>query len=187
MTAIEVAANIATAISIALAARNSIHTWWIGIVGCFAFGWVFFEAKLYADMTLQGFFVVTSLAGWWRWSQIDHLAQPRISKTSRPQQALILVFAVTSALLYGIALQRFTDAAAPLPDAAVLAFSVAAQLLLMARRIETWPMWLVVNTIAVPLFASRSLWLTAGLYVFFWCNAWYGWWRWRREWQAHEG
>ena len=69
---------------------------------------------------------------------------------------------------------------APYPDSAVLAFSVVAQLLLMGRHVQTWPVWIIVNTIAVPLFASRGLWLTAALYAVYWCNAWYGWWSWQR-------
>ena len=44
-----------TAAAIFLAGRNNIHTWWLGIVGCALFAWVFYEARLYADVTLQGF------------------------------------------------------------------------------------------------------------------------------------
>ncbi len=85
------------------------------------------------------------------------------------------------ALAYGALLHHFTDAYAPLVDSLVLTFSVLAQLLLMRRRLENWYAWLLVNTLAVPLFASRELYLTAGLYTLFWCNAWYGLYRWRRE------
>ena len=53
--------------SVVLAARNSIHTWWTGIFGCLLFAQVFHEARLYADVTLQGFFILTSVYGWWRW------------------------------------------------------------------------------------------------------------------------
>ena len=63
----------------------------------------------------------------------------------------------------------------------MLTFSVTAQLLLMKRRIETWWFWLIVNTIAVPLYASRELMLTSMVYVGFWINACYGLWRWHRE------
>jgi len=59
-----------------------------------------------------------------------------------------------------------------------------AQCLLMQRKLATWPWWLAVNTVSVPLFASRGLWLTAVLYAAYWCNAWHGWWHWRRELQA---
>jgi len=84
---------------------------------------------------------------------------------------------------YGALLHRFTDAYAPFADSAVLAFSVVAQLLLMQRRLETWGFWLLVNTVSVPLFASRGLTLTAGLYAVYWFNAWFGAWRWWREWR----
>ena len=62
----------------------------------------------------------------------------------------------------------------------VLAFSVLAQLLLMRRHYESWWCWLVVNTIAVPLFLSRNLTVTALLYAAFWVNAVVALVRWRR-------
>jgi nicotinamide mononucleotide transporter len=65
-------------------------------------------------------------------------------------------------------------------DSAVLVFSVIAQLLMMQRRIENWPVWLLVNTIAVPLYASRGLYLTAVLYAGFWVNAIVSWIGWRK-------
>jgi nicotinamide mononucleotide transporter len=57
---------------------------------------------------------------------------------------------------------------------------VIAQLLLMGRRIENWLFWLAVNTVAVPLYASRGLYLTAILYAIYWINAVVAWRWWRR-------
>jgi nicotinamide mononucleotide transporter len=68
-------------------------------------------------------------------------------------------------------LHRFTDAFAPIPDALVLVFSLLGQLLLVGRRVESWWCWIVVNAIAVPLYARRGLTLTALLYVGFLINA----------------
>ena len=67
MTALEIAANALATASIVLAARNNIHSWWTSIAGCALFGFVFFEARLYADVTLQFFFIGASIAGWWLW------------------------------------------------------------------------------------------------------------------------
>ncbi|MBA1687348.1 nicotinamide mononucleotide transporter, partial [Escherichia coli] len=52
------------------------------------------------------------------------------------------------------------------------------------RRIEHWSVWLAVNTRAVPLYMTRGLNLTAGLYFRFWINAWYGLYQWRKELQT---
>ncbi|WKB53929.1 nicotinamide riboside transporter PnuC [Eleftheria terrae] len=184
MTALEVAANLATTLSIALAARNSLHTWWPGIIGCVLFAAVFLQAKLYADLSLQVFFIGTSVLGWWRWRRGEQAGQPPVSRVPPWQVLAMALAAIAVTAGYGTLLHRLTDAYAPYLDSAVLALSVVAQLLLMQRRLETWPVWLAVNTLAVPLFASRELHLTAALYACYWLNAWVGWWRWRAQWQA---
>jgi nicotinamide mononucleotide transporter len=168
---IEVAANAFNAASIFLAARNSVHMWWTTIIGCLLFGYVFYGAKLYADVTLQGFFVGTAGIGWWRWLHGNHGSELPVRYSSR---ALVLGCAVAGVLVtvgYGWLLYRFTDAYAPFLDSLVLAFSVLGQLLLMDRRVESWWCWLLVNTIAVPLYASRGLDVTSVLYAAFWVNA----------------
>ena len=176
----EVAANAMNAVSVLLAARNSVHTWWTGILGCGLFGWVFFGTQLYADVTLQVFFIVTSAIGWWRWRPGRSGGELPVRRTAVRVMAGCLIIGVGVATGYGALLRRFTDAFAPFVDSFVLAFSVLAQLLLMARRYETWWCWLVVNTVAVPLFVSRGLHLTAALYAVFWVNAFVAMMRWRR-------
>ena len=185
MTPLEIAANAFASVSIALAARSNIHLWWTGIVGSALFGVLFMQTQLYADATLQLFFIATSVWGWrlWRRGGAGHTPTP-VRRSPRHLVFGLTLGAVAVTALYGSLLHHWTNAYAPFVDSAVLCFSVAGQLLLMQRRIETWPAWLVVNTLAVPLFASRGLTLTAVLYAVYWFNAWYGWWHWRREMQA---
>jgi nicotinamide mononucleotide transporter len=180
----EITANAVMTLSIGLAARNSGLTWPSGIVGCALFIVVFVRNQLYADAMLQLFFVATSLIGWWQWS---HPATPTTTRerpitTAKLSTVVWMIFAAAGVTgSYGWLLHRFTDAYLPYIDSAVLALSVIAQCLLMQRRVETWPFWLTVNTLSVGVFASRGLLLTAVLYMAYWANAWYGWWRWRRE------
>lgn len=181
---LEIAANVVTTVSIVLAGRNNVHTWWTGIIGCVLFGVLFYQSQLYADVALQGFFVLTSAFGWWRWL---HGAQGQPLAVSHAGLGLLLrcvLGGMAATLAYGAMLHAWTDAYAPFVDSAVLVFSVIAQLLLMQRKIETWAFWLLVNTIAVPLYASRGLHLTAILYAAYWVNALVSWWWWRRKAQA---
>ena len=62
----------------------------------------------------------------------------------------------------------------------MLAGSILAQLLMVARKIETWAVWIVVDCIAVPLYGSKGLWLTAAVYAFFLVLVVLGWMRWSR-------
>ncbi|MCL2346547.1 MAG: nicotinamide riboside transporter PnuC [Desulfobulbus sp.] len=179
-TPAELLANGITTLSIFLAGRNSIHTWWTGIAGCLIFAAVFYETRLYADVALQVFFVATCLIGWWQWLRGNRGNAIRVSRGSRRLLTLAAIAGVAATFGYGTLLHRFTNAYAPYIDSAILAFSVIAQIFLMQRRIETWLFWLIVNSAAVPLYASRSLYLTAGLYAIYWVNALIAWRQWRK-------
>jgi nicotinamide mononucleotide transporter len=167
---LELFANLTTVICIWLAGRNNINTWWTGIVACLLFGWLFYDAKLYADVTLQAFFVITGLIGWMQWSKSGDTVRP-ITELKRGELSGLIAIAIGLAAVYAFVLHSFTDAYAPAADSTVLAFSGLGQLLLMNRKKETWVAWLIVNTIAVPLFWSRELYLTSILYGAFWVHA----------------
>jgi nicotinamide mononucleotide transporter len=182
---LEIVANTVNLAAIALATRNSIHTWWTGILGCVLFGWLFFTTQLYADVTLQVFFILTSALGWWHWLHHRGSRAPRpITRTAPAELALTVPLGALAAIGYGWLLHRFTDAYAPFIDSAVLALSVAGQILLMRRKLETWVFWFLANIFAVVLFSSRELWITAFFYLLFWVNAPIGFFRWRREFRS---
>ena len=176
----EVAANAFNAAAIILAAANSVHTWWTSIIGCTLFAFVFYSARLYADVTLQVFFIGASAVGWWRWAGGIRGRELPIRTTPAHHAAALAAAAIVVALAYGALLRRFTDAYAPFLDSVVLTFSVLGQFLLVERRIENWWCWLIVNTVAVPLYFVRGLYLTSALYVGFWINAIVALRRWRR-------
>jgi nicotinamide mononucleotide transporter len=177
---IEIGANMLTAAAIFLAGRNSVHTWWIGILGCALFALLFFQSNLYADVLLQGFYIVTSIVGWWKWVRGAHGKPLPISHANFSSLLWTIPVGLAATAAYGALLNFYTDAYAPFVDSAVLVFSVIGQVLLIQRRIENWAFWLVVNTIAVPLYASRGLYLTAALYAAFWINAVASWMWWQK-------
>lgn len=177
---LELAANAFTALAIVLAGRNNVHTWWSGIVGCILFGILFYQNQLYADVALQVFFVATGAIGWWKWLHGDHGAALSISHATLRSLLWIVPAGIAATAAYGALLHHFTNAYAPFLDSAVLVFSVIGQILMMQRRVENWPFWLLVNTIAAPLYLSRGLYLTAALYAGFWINALVAWRLWRR-------
>lgn len=183
---LELAANLFTAMAIFLAGRNSVHTWWSGIVGCALFALLFYQARLYADMLLQAFFIVTSVLGWWKWARGAHGDPLPISHANFHSLLWTVPAGIAATLAYGALLHFYTNAYAPFVDSAVLVFSIIGQILLIQRRIENWAFWLLVNSIATPLYFSRGLYLTAALYIAFWINALASWMWWRKLARAAE-
>ena len=187
MSALEIAANVFNLLSVWFSARNSVHTWWCGIVGCALYGLLFVEVRLYADVTLQCFFVASCVVGWWNWLRGGRATAATGVPTELPitrvaplTAAGFAAIAILCAAGYGWMLESLTDAANPFIDSTVLALSILAQLLMVARKLETWPVWFVVDCIAVPLYASKGLWLTAAVYFFFLLLVVIGWVRWTR-------
>lgn len=188
---LEWSAVLTTALCIFLAGRNNVHTWWTGIVACVLYGALFFEAKLYADVTLQLFFIGTGMIGWWNWSlskkfqmfkggqNIPLAPEPLpITRAARNSMVWYIGIALIVAAGYGLVLHTFTDAYAPWIDSTVLTMSIVAQLLLMRRQVQNWPVWVLVNTLSVPLYFNRELYLSAAMYSVFWVNAIVSWRHW---------
>lgn len=177
---LELAANGFTAGAIVLAGRNSVHTWWTGIVGCALFALLFSQSRLYADVLLQLFFIASGAWGWWKWLRGAAGAALPISHARLSSLLWMVPAGVAASVAYGAVLHAYTNAYAPFLDSAVLVFSVIGQFLMMQRRVENWAFWLLVNTIAAPLYFSRGLYLTAALYAGFWINAAASWLWWRK-------
>ena len=133
-TALELAANVFNAASIVLAARNSLHTWWTGIVGCALFAVVFVGARLYADFTLQIFFIGACIVGWWTWARGSGGVERPVTHATRQSFAAFSIAACAAAAGYAWLLHRFTNSVSPIPDSLVLTFSVLGQLLLVRRQ-----------------------------------------------------
>jgi nicotinamide mononucleotide transporter len=184
LTLLEGAATLMTALCVVLAARRHITTWPVGIIASALYMRLFFDTQLYADATLQLFFMATGLWGWRIWLQAAHTRHPEqappLPRLTVRQGLALLALGLGMTLAYGALLAHWTQAYAPFWDSAVLATSVIAQWLLMQGRRETWPCWILVNTLSVPLYLSRGLHLTAALYTLLWLNAWHGWWVWRK-------
>jgi nicotinamide mononucleotide transporter len=117
---LELAANVFTAVAIVLAGRNNIHTWWTGVVGTLLFGLLFAQNRLYADVALQLFFVVTGLIGWWKWLRGRHGEALPVTHAGMASMLRILPLGVGATAAYGAMLHHFTNAYAPFPDSAVL-------------------------------------------------------------------
>lgn len=79
---------------------------------------------------------------------------------------------------WGLFLGRTTDAVMPFWDAGVLGFSLVAQWLQARKKRENWLFWSGVNAVALGLYFSQGLRVTAALYAVFLGLAVVGWRAW---------
>ncbi|MCE1205198.1 MAG: nicotinamide riboside transporter PnuC [Holophagaceae bacterium] len=151
---------------VALLVRQNIWNWPLGIANNLAFIVLFYQTGLYADVGLQGFYIVISVYGWWSWLHggRDHgaLAVSRV----RPAVGLLLALAValiTAGLTW--LLRRYTNSTVPVLDSLITALSLVAQFMMTRKWIENWPVWIVANCISVGLLIYKGLYVTSALYL----------------------
>ncbi|MBZ0114610.1 MAG: nicotinamide riboside transporter PnuC [Thermoanaerobaculia bacterium] len=177
----EVAAVVTGAWSVWLLARNRNVGWWVAVVSNLIFGVVFFRVQLFAEVGIQAFYGVTGLQALWIWSRGGRDHQPRpVGKASLRLWSITVVLGLVAWLALR-ALLVDLEGAAPTWDALTTILSLAAHLFLMWRLVDSWMLWILVDIIYVPLYISRGLNLTAGLYVVFLALSIVGWLEFRRQ------
>jgi nicotinamide mononucleotide transporter len=150
-----------------LAAVRSIANFGVGMLNNVCWLVLFADAALYADAGLQIAYLGLSAAGWWAWLRGGpRRSELRVRRASMPLLAgtAVGVVALTAAL---VPILEAADGAAPLRDALTTAMSLGAMLLLAAKVLENWYVWIAVDLIYVPLYLDRGLYLTAVVYAIF--------------------
>ena len=168
---IEVFGAVTGIIFVFLEIRQNLWLWPVGIVTSAVYIWVFFKGKLYADMSLQGYYLVISVLGWYWWLkgagrrvQGNGLKVRRIN--TRLALALLIVFIILFFVMY-LLLSRFTDSPVPAADSFVTSLSIIATWMLARKIYEHWYLWIVVNSVSCVLFFSRDLYATVLLYALY--------------------
>jgi nicotinamide mononucleotide transporter len=160
--------------------RQTIWLWPVGIVTSAVYIWVFFTGKLYADMSLQVYYLVISILGWYWWAQGSGRSaqgsdvRGTIEEVKEELQVTRLklrtgfILSVVFVLLYTamwLVLTRLTDSPVPVRDSFITSLSIIATWMLARKIYEHWFLWIVVNSTAAVLFLTRGLYPTVILYV----------------------
>ena len=182
MSGLELFAATLGVVAVWLTVKQNSWCWPIGLVMVLLYSWIFYDVQLYSDMLLQVVYAVLQLYGWWQWTRPDRLDDARqVTRLSTLPMLSGLAMGLAVSLTLGAAMATWTDAAQPWLDAALTGFSLVAQLWMAQKRLQCWPLWVVLDVIFVGLFVYKALYLTAALYALFTLIAVRGWLEWRRD------
>ncbi|MBA1232304.1 nicotinamide mononucleotide transporter [Pseudomonas viridiflava] len=182
MSGLELFAAAIGVIAVWLTVKQNPWCWPIGLVMVVIYIWIFYDVKLYSDMLLQGIYAGLQVYGWLQWTRHGNGLPVRAVTVLRGGSVAtgLVIGAVLSGAL-GAAMAHFTDAAQPWLDAALTGFSLVAQVWMAQKRVQCWPLWIVLDVIFVGLFVYKDLYLTAALYALFTLLAVQGWREWRND------
>jgi nicotinamide mononucleotide transporter len=179
VTSLEAFAVLMGFANIVLLVRRSIWNYPFGLATVAVYAHIFFEQKLYSDAILQLFFFAIQIYGWYAWWRAGGVEERvAVRRMSRSVRIAWIGGIATITLLWGLGMRINTDASYPWWDGAIAVTSIAAQILLSRRLIENWLLWIAIDVAAVPLYALKSLYLTASLYLVYLILSVLGWRAW---------
>ena len=168
-------------VGVGLMIRRSLSAFPVGLLAVSVQGVLFYRSRYYADATLQVFFFAALAYGWWHWTRAQGAA-PELPVTRLTPRGLALTVGLAGAgtVAWALVARKYTDSIMPFRDAFIAAFSVAAQVLQSRKQIDNWPLWIVVNAVAVCSYWLGGLYYTAFLYALYLGLAFGGWRAWRK-------
>jgi len=165
---IEIVAVTFGILSVWYAKRASILVYPTGIVSVIIYVYICFDAKLYADMGINGVYFIMSIYGWVLWSRNNNKSGPRPVTNSSIGLHLIniLLFALSFAGLSYL-LKNHTDSNVPVWDSLTTALFISGMLLMALKKTENWIFWIIGDVISIPLYYTKGLALTSMQYTIF--------------------
>lgn len=141
---------------------------------------VMFENKLYAEFTLNLYYLVMSIYGWYFWKFGKQKQETSISYATNKDYIISFSIVILTFCLFYFGLFHFTDSDVPILDAVISAFAWAGMWLMAKRKIENWIFLNISNAIAIPLMIHKELYLYAILSLILFIVATSGYFVWKR-------
>jgi nicotinamide mononucleotide transporter len=166
-------------LEVLLARANKIALYPAGIAATTLSIFILFEAGLYAECLLNGYYIVMSIYGWYYWIKKKHLPPVRVAYSNRREWMVVLMISLGGFGILYFALTYFTPSTVPVWDAWVSSTAWAGMWLLAKRKIENWILLNISNAFAIPLLLHKDLPLYAALTLFLFIVAVQGYFKWR--------
>lgn len=180
-SALEITGFITGVLGVWLTIRRNILCFPIGIINVLIYAYLFQSenVRLYADALLQIIYLILLVYGWMVWDRSKN-EKEEIRTVSILLAKKLVIIGVLSTIALGVFLSLYTNASLPYLDAALTIISLIAQWMIAKKMIENWLLWIVVNTIYIPLYVYKGLAFTSILYLLFLILAINGWYNWKK-------
>lgn len=156
--------------------------WPIGLITAIFYVSVFYSSRFYADMSLQFYYIIISIIGWYWWVKGSEAHQElKISKLSK---SLALKLAIASIFIFAFIafiLINYTDSPLPYWDSLTTALSIIATWMLARKIIEQWLLWVFIDLVSMFLYIYKGLYPTSILFFIYTILAIVGYLQWQKK------
>lgn len=169
--------------SVFFAKKQLIWVYPTGLIATLLTTYLLYQAHYFGDMAMNAYYSIMSVYGWYKWASPSTNAPLKISRTNAQEKAIgVGLFLVTLLVTYSV--YKFFDYKLEIPnyiDIFTSGLFFTAMWYMALKKIENWVLWILGNTIVIPLFAYRGLGMLALQYVVFTIIAVYGYSEWKKK------
>lgn len=145
--------------SVYFAKKENIWVYPTGLLSTIITVYLLYQAAYFADMTINVYYSIMSIYGWYRWIPNAQSPELKISRTTRREKYIgFVMFFATILVTYLVYV--FFDYTLEIPnyiDIFTSGIFFTAMWYMALKKIENWSLWIIGDCIAVPLFAYRGL------------------------------
>lgn len=182
---IEAVGTLLSIVYLIFSIKQNIWLWPLGIISSAMYIYIFFIAKIYADMGLQVYYVLISIYGWYSWSIANKKTSRSAKINSIFHQNYLIFYLILAAVILFILLSqillRYTDSNIPYLDAITTSLSIIATWMLAKKYIEHWFVWIVVDALSSGIYIYKELYFTVFLYLVYTLMAVIGYREWNKD------
>jgi nicotinamide mononucleotide transporter len=157
-----------------------------GLINTIIYIYLSFKYHLIGEASVNFYYTVMSLYGWWLWAQKDKREQPvlKVTFSNRKewtQQLLFFLFFYTAIFCALTFLKKEFEGAIPWADAFASATAYTGMWLMAKKKVESWWWWIATNIASIPLYFVKGLVFTSVYYVVLLVLAFFGLVEWQRR------
>ncbi len=179
MTIIDVIALITGIIGVLLTIKQSIWCWPFALISVIIQIIVFYNQRLFGDMSLNVFYFISGIYGWIFWEKKKNEVFV-VSKISSKWVMLLTLITIIQSFIYFYMLRYFKSDQIVF-DAILTACSITCTYMMIKKWIENWLFWIVIDGAYMILYFKKDMPLYAVLYGFFSVMVIYGYFLWKKQ------
>lgn len=168
--------------------RASIWTWVFGVLMPIVYVWLFFKNGLYANMSINIYYIVASVYGFVAWRRARSGEVRETSIESCPQRYVLPIVAAVIVLagVLTLLLMQLKESQYPMLDGLSASLSIVMMYMLSRRWYQQWILCIATEPVMIALCFLTHMYATAVMYAVYLVVAIMGYFKWRRNFLEHR-
>ena len=154
--------------SVLFSRKENILVYPTGIINTILYTWFCFKWwNLYAEGSLNFYYTVMSLYGWYVWSRKKEGNHLPITFNKKKDWIISIVFFIVTWIVLYYVLKNHTNSTVPWADSFASAAAYTGMWQMARKKVENWVWWIITNFVSIPLYFYKHAVFTSIQYLIF--------------------